>query len=147
VIRLTPNFWRVAVRVGGVVALFIVLTQWQSFHQGHWPDPRTVCSFSIPIILAPILVWFLFVPRLLEYSKEEINLRLFLGEGSYSWKSLEAYGPGRGVFMLQFTGHFGAYQILSSAYPSAEWSSFQNFLETQFPDKKRSFSIGGRLIR
>jgi hypothetical protein len=135
------------VRVAGAVALFIVLSQWQSFRQGHWPDIRAICSFSIPIVLAPILVWLMFVPRLLEYSDEEINLRTLLRKGSYRWRMLDAYGPGRGVFMLQFTGDSGAYQIMSSAYSNEEWSTFRNFLETRFPDQRTSFSIGGKLIR
>jgi hypothetical protein len=144
--RLTPKFWRVALRTGGAVALVIVLSQWKSFHQGHWPGIGTTCSYSIPIILFPILVWFMFVPRVLEYSEDEINLRTFLREGSYRWKSLDAYGPGPGVLMIQFAGE-AAYQINGGAYSKEEWSTFRNFLETHFPDRKTSFSIGGRLIR
>jgi hypothetical protein len=134
-------------RVSGGVALVIMVSQWQFFRQGHWPGIHAICSFSIPIILAPIFIWSMLVPRLLEYSDEEVNLRTFLRTGSYRWRMLDAYGSARGLFMLQFTGDSGAYLIISFAYSNEEWSTFKHFLETRFPDRKASYGIGDKLIR
>lgn len=145
--RLTPSFWRLAIKVAGAITVFAVLAQWRSLGQGHWPDIRGLYSFVLPIVLAPTFVWYMFVPRLLEYSDEEIHLRTLLRQGSYRWEMLDAYGPGRGVFMLQFGGDSGAYQIMSGAYSYKEWLAFKTFLQSRFPDRKTSFSIGGKLIR
>jgi hypothetical protein len=147
---MTPRFWRIALRVDGVLGLFFaitLITQWQSLRLGHWTILGAIFSIAAPLILAPALAWFMFVPSWFEYSEGEISLRMLFREGTYAWDMLEAYGPGRGVFMIQFKGDSSAYQIISGAYSRTEWKAFRSFLETRFPDRKSSFNIGGRLIR
>jgi len=146
-IKPEPKFWRVALRVGAtVIAVSIAGYFLQGWQQHGWWSLGYIESLSIPVAIMPVAVWFMFVPGWFEYSEDEISLRTLLRQGTYSWDMLDAYGPGRGVFMIQFKGDSGAYQIFSGAYSRAEWQAFSSFLETRFPDRKTSFSIGGRLI-
>ena len=146
--RLEPSFLRVFLRVGTlVVAASVIGYLWQGIHEGKWWTLGYIASLAVPVVLMPVAVWFMFVPSFFEYSEEEISLRMLFREGTYAWDMLDAYGPGRGVFMIQFKGDTGAYQILAGAYSRREWQAFRTLLETRFPDQRSSFSIGGRLIR
>jgi hypothetical protein len=91
-------------------------------------------------------VWFMFVPKLVEFSESEITIATLLGEYSYHWDDLYSYGWGRGVFMIQFSGDRQAYQIFSGAYADQEWSKLTEFLDANYPDRKMAYSIGGWLF-
>jgi hypothetical protein len=98
---------------------------------------------SILILAAPVFVWFSFVPRLLEFSETDITISTLLGSYTYSWNSLYCYGPGRGVFKIQFEGDRQPYQIFAGAYRSDEWSTLINLMKARFPERVASgFSIG-----
>jgi hypothetical protein len=147
-IKPKPSFWRVVLRVGSAVVVFSVIGYFlQGWQEHKWWSLGYIESMSIPVVIMPVAVWFMFVPSWFQYSEEEISLRTILRQGTYAWDMLDAYGPGPNVFMLQFKGDSGAYQIFSGAYPRKEWQAFKKYLEIRFPERKCSFSIGGRLIR
>jgi hypothetical protein len=142
--RLTPSFLLVALKVGLVIMLVSLVP---FFSQGHiweqWSGWDSILPLAAPTIIAPILVWFMFVPRSLEFSETEIAIITLLGKHSYPWTELYCYGSGRGVYKIQFSGDFQPYQIFSGAYPSEEWSKLIEFMKTSFPERERaSFSLG-----
>jgi hypothetical protein len=147
-IELKPRFWRVALRVGTLMTIFLIVIHLSiMLRSGITWGLGNIVVFVIPTIFMVTGVWFAFVPSWFQYSDNEISLRTLLRQGTHAWDMLDAYGPGPNVFMIQFKGDGGAYQIFPGAYSRKDWQAFKNFLETRFPDQKTSFSIGGRLIR
>src|ERR1700690_2452729 len=113
-IRLIPSFARVAIRWGGTVILVSVLAYfYQGYREGKWWDASYIASLGIPITFMPVAVWFMFVPRFLEYSETEITIVTRLGKYTYSWDDLYCYGVGNGVFKIKFSGDSQPCQIYS----------------------------------
>jgi hypothetical protein len=146
--RLTPNFFRVAIKVGFMIFLVCIAGYFlQGYREGKWWTADYIFSLAIPVIIMPVCVWFMFVPRLVEFSDTEITISSLLGKYTYNWSALDCYGPGNNVFKIQFSGDRQPYQILAGAYPSEEWSKLIDFLNMRFPDRKAAYSIGVRMFR
>jgi hypothetical protein len=115
----------------------------QGFGQGKWWTLDYIYSLGIPVVLSPVIVWFMFVPRRIEYSDTQITISTLLGTQTYAWSDLYCYGTGRGVYKIQFTGDSQPYQIFAGAYSDQEWSQLVALMNTRFPDRVQSgFSIG-----
>jgi hypothetical protein len=142
---LTPSFLRVAFKVGLSLGIFLIVTYlWQGYGK---PNARitaeNILGMVVLIGLAPVFIWFCFVPRLLAFSEKEITISTLLGKATYPWSSLYCYGRGRGVYKIQFEGDRQPYQIFSGAYRADEWLLLINFMKERFPDRVASgFSIG-----
>jgi hypothetical protein len=101
----------------------------------------------IPIILAPLFVWFAFVPKLLEVTDSAISIGFyFRGTHIFSWHELTYWGRGQAVFMMQFDKRL-TFQIFASAYPSHQWSRFIGFLFLRFPERKAHGWVATRPFR
>jgi hypothetical protein len=146
--RLTPSFLRVFVKVGLAVISVSALGYFlQGYREGKWWTSGYMWSLTVPIILAPVAVWFMFVPKLVEFSETEITIATLLGKYSYAWTDLDCFGPGNNVFKIQFSGDRQPYQIFAGAYSGEEWSKLTNFLNTHFPERKIAYSIDDRIFR
>jgi hypothetical protein len=146
--RLTPNFFRVAIKVGFLVFFVSVLGYFfQGYNEGKWWTADYMFSLTIPAVFMIVFVWFAFVPRLMEFSETEITISTLLGKYTYNWSALDCYGPGDNVFMIKFSGDRQPYQIFAGAYPNEEWSKLIDFLNMCFPDRKMAYSIGVRMFR
>jgi hypothetical protein len=145
--RLHPSFLRVLIKVGVAVALFCIAGYFlQGYQEGKWWTAGYVISLLIPISLAPISVWFMFVPSLIEFSDTEITIVTLLGRYTYQWSSLYCFGSGNNVYKIQFEGDRQPYQIFSGAYPKDEWAKLINLMESQYPERAKAwFSVGVRM--
>jgi hypothetical protein len=91
-----------------------------------------------------IFVTLAFTPREITWNDETIKIRaLFPGSGDFEWRQLEAWGSGRGTFLVKFEGK-QTFQIASAGFRSNDWKTFQTLLQQRFPEKKTSFWIGVR---
>ncbi len=143
---LKPSFLLVLLKVGGACCLITGLC-YLCGHPGHWPDIQSVLGVVVGATCLSVLVWFMFVPRRLAFSDNEITLSTILGTSTYRWSTLGGYAWGRGVFMIQFEDDRRAYQISASAYPKAEWSKLMSLLTERYPDRLVRFYIGANLLR
>jgi len=146
-IELKPSFLRVALKVGGFIAAFSILGYLVKGWQGQPWSLGYLESLSIPMVVMVVVVWFAFVPRRFAYSEHEITLSPPVGTYTYDWSDLNCYGTGRGVYKLKFQQDRQPYQIYQGAYSGKDWSAFIDFLNTRFPERKSSFSIGTRMFR
>ena len=140
---LNPSFIRsTCVVVFWLMVTTAVFYSWQGYFEHKWWKVDYLLSLLIPFAIAPIAVWFMFVPRLLAYSETEFGIHpLMSGQQTFPWSELKYYGRGNNVFMIQFEGK-QAFQIFAMAYPKREWSDFLAFLKTNFPERKASGSVG-----
>jgi hypothetical protein len=145
---LTPSFFRSSTKVLiGLLAITVAGYLWDGYHDKNWWGAGYIESLSIPFVIAPVLVWFIFVPRRLEYSDSEFVIdRRFTSICSLPWSQLCYYGKGNNVFMIQFEGR-QAFQFFAGAFSKSEWAAFLAFLSDRFPDKKASGYIGARMFR
>jgi len=91
-----------------------------------------------------IFVTVAFTPREITWNDETIKIRtLFPGSGDFEWQQLEAWGPGRGTFLIKFEDK-QAFQIASAGFRSSDWKNFQSLLQQRFPEKRTSVWIGVR---
>ena len=91
-----------------------------------------------------VFVTVAFTPREIIWNDETIKISaLFPGSGNFEWRQLEAWGPGRGTFLVKFEGK-QAFQIASAGFRSNDWKAFQSLLQQRFPEKRTSFWIGVR---
>ena len=146
--QLTPSFLRSSMKVGIGVALVFLAEYVRSGYFDHkWWSADYIWSCAIPVSLAPVIIWFMFVPRRLEYSESEFSITNRMARDfNAPWSRLQYYGPGNNVFMIQFEGR-QAFQIFAFAFPKEEWNEFALFLTDRFPNKKATGSIFGRLFR
>jgi hypothetical protein len=115
---------------------------WQGYHDGVWWSLGYMESMMIPFTICPVILWFMLVPSLIAYSKEEFRIdTLFNVSNTISWSELIHYGNGENVFMLQFENK-RTFQISAMAYSKTQWDEFISFLETNFPEKKATGYIG-----
>ncbi len=137
-VRLRPSFTRIAVSTDSFLLIAIVLGYFQQgYMNGKWWTTDYICSFSVPLVLLPLLVWFIWVPRVLEYSETHIRIVTIFRNTLQPWKHLKSYGDGPGiVFVLRFKGEFQGYQIMSKAYSDSDWNRFTDYLETCFPNRE-----------
>ena len=99
-------------------------------------DPGYICSFSVPLVVVPLLTWFIWVPRVLEYSETHIRIATVFRDTLHPWKHVKSYGDSGIVFALRFKGEFQGYQIMPKAYSDSDWDRFTDYLETRFPDRE-----------
>jgi hypothetical protein len=104
-------------------------------HDSTW-TMGYILSFSVPLVVLPLLVWFVFVPRVLEYSDAQIRIVTIFRDTVQSWGHVKSYGSSTGIFTLRFKHEFQGYQIWSRAYPKADWNRFIDFLETRLPERE-----------
>jgi hypothetical protein len=147
-VRLRPSFVRCAAWVTFVLALLAVATYfWQGYHEDHWWTRDYMLSLLIPFGIAPLIVWFLFVPSRLEFSDSEFTIQFpFRPLHTLDWSDLKYYGSGENVFMIQFAS-VGTFQIFSQAFRRGEWRMLKNFLSSTFPDRKASGYFGDRMFK
>ena len=105
-------------------------------------------TLAIPMTIAPLFLWFGFVPRLMEYSPEALHLKSWLGgDETLSWSRLKYFGGGTNrFFCLQFEDR-RSLQICSYAYDAQQWADFKSFLEANFADRKPDIWFGSRGYR
>jgi hypothetical protein len=102
---------------------------------------------SIGGVFLGLFVSIAFTPKEISWDDEGIKLAaVFPGSGEYTWQQLEAYGSGRGVFLLKFEGR-QSFQISPSGFSSSDWRSFQGFIKNHFPDKKVWIWLGSTPVR
>lgn len=147
-VRLQPSFIRssttVLIAIVGVTALSYV---WQGYHQHHWWTRGYMLSLVVPVVLGPVAVWLMFVPRRLEFTETDFTIQFYLRRlHTLPWDELKYYGRGNNVFMLQFVGQ-EAFQIFSSAFPKGQWRLLTNFLSNRYPDRKASGYIGNLMFK
>jgi hypothetical protein len=136
-VRLSPGFWRVAASVDRFILIGIVLGYFsEGYLRGHWWTTGYLCSFSVALVVVPLLSWLIWVPRVLEYSEAEIRIATFFRDTRQPWKRLKSYGPSGAVFAFRFKGEFQGYQIMSQAYSKADWNRFTEYLDTRVPGRE-----------
>ena len=133
-VRLKPSFARIAISVDSWILMVIVLGYLRALyiHDPTWTTGY-ICSFSVLLVLAPSLVWLMFVPRIVEYSDAQVRIATLFRDKIYPWKRLESYGSGS-IFSLRFKHEFQGYQIWSKAYSKEDWSRFTHRLNAEIPD-------------
>jgi hypothetical protein len=138
-VRLRPSFTRILISIDSFLLIAIVFGYFQQgYIDGKWWTMGYICSFSIPLVVVPLLVWFIWVPRVLEYSETHIRIVTIFRQTLQPWKRLKSYGAGSGiVFVLRFKGELQGYQIMSKAYSDSDWDRFTDYLETCFPNRER----------
>jgi hypothetical protein len=120
---------------------------WQGYRENHWWTRDYMLSLLIPFSIAPLVVWFMFVPSRLEFSDSEFTIQFpFRPLHTLNWSDLQYYGFGENVLMIQFAG-VGTFQIFPQAFRRGEWRMLKNFLATTFPDKKASGYFGDRMFK
>jgi hypothetical protein len=147
-VKLRPSFLRCTAWVTLALAAFAVATYfWQGYHENRWWTHGYMLSLLIPFGIAPLLVWFMFVPSRLEFSDRGFTIRFpFRPLHTLDWSDLQHYGSGPNVFMIQFAG-VGTFQIFPQAFRRSEWRILKNFLSTAFPDRKAAGYFGDRMFK
>jgi hypothetical protein len=108
-----------------------------------WPHIGELAGV-VTLVLA--IVWFMFVPTRLEFDRVEFTIRyLFRRSQTIPWFGLKYYGPGRGVFVLQFETR--SFQIFSQAFAPGDWYHLITFLDTRYAECKADGWFGGRGFR
>ena len=147
-VYLRPSFLRCATWV--ILALAVVTGLayfWQGYRENHWWTRDYMLSLLIPFSIAPLVVWFMFVPSRLEFNDSEFTIQFpFRPLHTLNWSDLQYYGFGENVFMIQFAS-VGTFQIFPQAFRRGEWSMLKNFLATTFPDRKATGSFGDRMFK
>jgi hypothetical protein len=137
-VQLHPSFFRCAVAVTSVLLVVCIIGYFrQGYLENHWWTSDYVLSLLIPLVVVPVLTWFMFVPSRLEFSDTDFTIKfLFRSLHNFVWLDLHSYGPGENVFVIQFTAR--TFQILPQAYRRTDRRMLENFLSSRFPDKKVS---------
>ncbi len=110
----------------------------QGLTHGNWWTAKKICSFAILIIIVPGIVWFLFVPRLLEFSETEITITTLWRKHTYPWQELLAYNGHRGngfwaLYQIFFDSDDTPHNIFLGAYSEEDVLKLNNFIITRFP--------------
>jgi hypothetical protein len=146
-VDLKPRFWRT---VSWFYLVWFVLLG-LSHIAGARVKPTgglyiTLISIATPPAVIGSLIWFFFVPRRLEFSNTDIMIKPALESlRTLGWEELESYGPGRGVFILRFSG-CSPFQIFTLGFRRSEWRLLKRFLHENFPDRG-GFSITRLFVR
>ena len=138
-----PSVWRTAAAVllgiGGCMAASGFTATGDQF----WPRTGELVGV-VTVFLA--IVWFMFVPVLLEFDRVELTIRYLFGRRhTVPWYELELYGDAGGLFTLQFQGQ--SFQIFSQAFAPRDWHQLAGLLSTRFPDCKADGWVGPSLFR
>ena len=146
-VDLKPSFLRT---VSSFYVVFIALfalsyvTGASSKYAGE-ADNAWIGLIIVPAVLGS-LIWFFFVPRRLEFSNSDITIKPALESLQiFDWDELEYFGPGRGVYVLQFYGS-STFQIFTFGFRRSQWRLLKRFLYENYPERVGSFSIMGRFI-
>ena len=108
-----------------------------------WPHIGELAGV-VTLVLA--IVWFMFVPTRLEFDRVELTIRyLFRGSRTIPWFGLKYYGPGRGVFVLQFESR--SFRVFSQAFAPGDWRQLISFLSERYPECKADGWFGASLFR
>jgi len=119
-----------------MLVLTLIAYFWQGYRENKWWTQDYILTMVIPFAVVPVVVWFMFVPSLFEFSDSEITIKFpFRRVHILPWSDLQHYGAGPNVFMIQFAGA-GTFQMFAQAFPGAEWRTLTNFLSTRFPERK-----------
>jgi hypothetical protein len=134
-VRLRPSLTRIFISIDFFLLIAIVVGYFQQgYMDGIWWTTGYICSFSVALVVTPLLVWLIWVPRVLEYSQNHIRVVTILRESLQPWNHVKSYGYGTGIFTLRFKHEFQGYQIWSKAYSNSDWSQFTDYLENRLPD-------------
>jgi len=137
-VRLRPSLTRIFISIDSFILIVIVFGYFQQgYMDGKWWTMGYICSFSILLVVAPLLVWLIWVPRVLEYSESHIRVVTIWRESLEPWNQVKSYGYGTGIFTLRFKHKFQGYQIWSEAYSDSDWGRFTDYLETCLPDREK----------
>jgi hypothetical protein len=147
-VQLCPRFLRCAAWVTLALAVVTVVGYlWQGYRENHWWTHGYMLSLLIPFGIAPLIVWFMFVPSRLEFSDSKFIIQFpFRPLHTLNWFDLQYYGAGENVFMIRFTS-VGTFQIFPQAFRRNEWRMLKNFLVTTFPDRKASGYFDDRMFK
>jgi hypothetical protein len=129
-----------------VLFAFAILTiaayLWQGYYEGNWWSAGYVYTM-LPVIAAlPVITWFAFVPKTLEFSEELFTVQFhFRPRHRIPWGELKYWGWGENVFLLEFEGH-RTFQIALWAFPSNQRRPLIDFLSAHYPKRKARLWIG-----
>ncbi|XHR29088.1 MAG: hypothetical protein ACFUZC_00700 [Chthoniobacteraceae bacterium] len=145
---LQPSFSRAFVRILAEIMLACAVgAVWERYRLGYWWSVDYMASLLILLLVFPVIVCVMFVPRRFDWCETELKIQLFLRrEKVVPWNRLYAYGTGNNVFLLQFEG-LSTFQIYAGAFKSAEWKEFRAYLTATYPRKKARFWLGPKAIR
>lgn len=146
--QLRPSFLRASTLVvAALVVVTAVLYLWQGYYEHRWWTRDYILSLFIPFSIAPIAVWFIFVPTRLEFNDTHFSIQMpFRRLYTLPWSDLQFYATGRNVFMIQFSGA-GTFQLFAHAFRKREWAILKNFLSSTFPERKASGYVGDRMFK
>ena len=142
--QMQPNFWRFACYVFGALAVATVASYFlQGWYEGHWWTTDYLYSLAIPIVAAPIFIWFAFVPKTLEVSEGRLSIQFpFRAAHEIGWNELKYWGfAAHGTFLLQFKER-ATFQLLLFAFPSSQRQYLVDFLVRRFPECKARLWLG-----
>ena len=112
--------------------------RWQ---QGRWPATDFYVSFLIALVLVPVAVCIIVVPRSITLTVDTLRIEWpFRRTVAVPTDELEHYMQGR-LFMIQLEQH-PTQLIYDGAFPRRDWRAFTRELESRFPDRKASFYAG-----
>jgi hypothetical protein len=139
-VKLKPHFYRVALywAIGWAMGAFLISLSGSYMPHRYW---WTLMIISLPFGPIPLILWFVSVPAVLEFSDTRLTIRWrFRRQMSLSWDNLKSYDVSFNSLNLQFVGKKWPFQIFSPAYPKAAFRQFPDFLQNRFPEKKRRFA-------
>jgi hypothetical protein len=147
-VQLRPSFLRCVAWVTlGLVVVTAATYFWEGYREHHWWTRDYILTLLVPFAIVPVVVWFMFVPRRLEFNDSEFTIQYpFRPLHILEWADLKYYGPGPNVFMIEFID-VGTFQIFPRAFRRSEWRLLKNFLSTTFPDRKASGYFGDRMFK
>ena len=102
----------------------------------HQPIISVWLSYGAPLLLVAAAICCFMIPQRIEWSESGMVIQTrFRGRRSFDWDQLYAYGPVKGGFDLKFNGAT-FYLIYSCAFDPEQWREFEEFLSTNYPEKK-----------
>ncbi len=145
---LKPDLWRALRRVffqGLIVTVICCFLE--RFLKGHWWSGDYWVSLTLPLVLFPVVVCLMFVPRSIRWSAEEFEIeRRFRSVKRLRWSQLHAFGELGDLWLLQFSGA-GTFQIMGGAFRREEWQEMVAYLKASHPEKKAWLWVGPHGIR
>ena len=129
-------------------ALITVVLGIVPYFQGKEVRIASILTLAVFVgALFGIFIAIIFTPQEITWNDETIKVKaLFPGSGDFEWRQLEAWGYGRGVFLIKFE-NMQLFQIARAGFRSQDWNVFQSLFQRRFPEKKASIWIGVSPIR
>ena len=135
--KIVPNYFKIAITLLVFMAIFVYASVYATkLKTNSWWSDDYWFSLLIPLILAPTVLFFFFIPQWIIVNEEEFMIKQLLrSPRSIRYDQIKAYCYRNLIFMIQpVTGL--ALQIIYGAFSRNIWKSFSETIETKCPDKK-----------